>query len=74
MNNGNTPPKMNNQIVTAEILATETKEQRAARLAEFYARCSPDYARYNRGERTAKAIAAKKTVVAATKKLQAAWA
>jgi hypothetical protein len=47
---------MNNIICTPQILATETKEQRAARLSEFYARCNPNYAAYNRGIRTTCAL------------------
>ena len=69
MNNAQNKATMNNVIVTPETLATESNEQRAARHAEFYARCNPNYAAYNRGIRTAETIAAKKAVVAATRKL-----
>ena len=70
-NDKQTHNDMNNIIVTPETLATESNEQRAARHAEFYARCNPNYAAYNRGQRTAETIAAKKAVVAATQSLKA---
>jgi len=69
MNNAQNTATMNNVIVTPETLATESNENRPARHAEFYARCNPNYAAFNRGVRTAQAIAAKKAVLAATKTL-----
>lgn len=63
---------MQNIICTPEILATETENQRNARHAEFYARCAPAYAAFNRGERTPQAMAAKRAVMQATKNMKTA--
>jgi hypothetical protein len=71
MNNAQNNNVMQNIIVTANTLATETADQRAARIAEFNARCAPSYAAYNRGVRNTQTIAAKKAVLDATRKYNA---